>query len=529
MPILDWIGKKQVINHDKEVPFRLLKRVHSLSVGESENLIIKGDNLEALKALLPYYYNKVKCIYIDPPYNTGNENWIYNDKVNSPEMKKWLGRVVGSEGEDLSRHDKWLCMMYPRLKLLRELLSDDGVIFVSIDDNEVHHLRILMDEVFGEGNLIATFIWKKKSTSTNVTGAQVSSLTDYVLCYGRTGKSKIKQRIRLKETRDYPYEDKEGRYRLTIIEKKHAGSYERKSMLFPIIGVKPREGKRWQIGEDTANELEKKKRFIIDNGIVKLKIYDFEDKDTFSAQPNLLDQHGTTDSTAKMVNEMIFGQPELFDNPKPIELISHLITISSENDDIILDSFAGSGTTAHAVLELNKEDSGNRKFILVEMEDEIARKVTAERVKRVIKGYTYKSSKGEDIRVEGLGGGFQFMNLDTELFDAHGLINDDITYIDLARYIFFSETKLDLKEKAMKDYFIGERNGTEYYLIYKQGKENILNEKTASKLKKPVLKGFNSGAEKEKIVYADNCTLDSDTLDELNIIFKQIPYEVRGF
>jgi len=291
-------------------------------------------------------------------------------------------------------------------------------------------------------------------------------------------------------------------------------------MLFPIIGVKPREGKRWQIGEDTANELEKKKRFIIDNGIVKLKIYDFEDKDTFSAQPNLLDQHGTTDSTAKMVNEMIFGQPELFDNPKPIELISHLITISSENDDIILDSFAGSGTTAHAVLELNKEDSGNRKFILVEMEDEIARKVTAERVKRVIKGYTYKSSKGEDIRVEGLGGGFQFMNLDTELFDAHGLINDDITYIDLARYIFFSETKLDLKEKAMKDYFIGERNGTEYYLIYKQGKENILNEKTASKVKK---------GEKEKIVYADNCTLDSDTLAELNIIFKQIPYEVRGF
>ena len=148
MPILDWIGKKQVINHDKEVPFRLLKRVDSLSVGESENLIIKGDNLEALKALLPYYYNKVKCIYIDPPYNTGNENWIYNDKVNSPEIKKWLGRVVGSEGEDLSRHDKWLCMIYPRLKLLRELLAEDGVIFVSIDDDEVHNLRALMNEIF---------------------------------------------------------------------------------------------------------------------------------------------------------------------------------------------------------------------------------------------------------------------------------------------------------------------------------------------------------------------------------------------
>jgi len=183
-------------------------------------------------------------------------------------------------------------------------------------------------------------------------------------------------------------------------------------------------------------------------------------------------------------------------------------------------SFAGSGTTAHAVLELNKEDGGNRKFILVEMENEIARKVTAERVKRVIKGYTYKNNKGEGIKVKGLGGGFQFMNLDTELFDAHRLINDDITYTDLARYIFFYETKRDLKEKAMKDYFIGENNRTEYYLVYKQGKENILNEKVIAKLKK---------TDKQKVVYADNCTLDEEMLNERKIIFKQIPYEVRGF
>ncbi len=161
MPVLDWIGKKQVINHDKEVPFRLLKRVDSLSVAKSENLIIKGDNLEALKALLPYYYNKVKCIYIYPPYNTGNEDWIYNDKVNSPEIKRWLGKVVGSEGEDLSRHDKWLCMMYPRLKLLRELLKNDGVIFVSIDDDEQHHLRMMLNEIFGAENFVTNIIWQQ--------------------------------------------------------------------------------------------------------------------------------------------------------------------------------------------------------------------------------------------------------------------------------------------------------------------------------------------------------------------------------
>src|SRR3989338_3597465 len=182
MPVLDWIGKRQVINHDKEVPFRLLKRVDSLSVGKSENLIIKGDNLEALKALLPYYYNKVKCIYIDPPYNTGNEDWVYNDKVNSPEIKKWLGKVVGSEGEDLSRHDKWLCMMYPRLKLLRELLAENGVIFISIDDNEHCNLRQIMDEIFGENNFLANLVWH---LGTGTTAGQFARSHEYIMCFAK--------------------------------------------------------------------------------------------------------------------------------------------------------------------------------------------------------------------------------------------------------------------------------------------------------------------------------------------------------
>lgn len=141
MPTLNWIGKEAVVNHDKEVPFRLLKKVKSASVGKSRNLILHGDNLQALKALMPYYTSKVKCIYIDPPYNTGKENWIYNDKVNSPKILKWLGKTVGGESEDLCRHEKWLCMMYPRLKMLKDLLSEDGVIFISIDDNEVHNLK----------------------------------------------------------------------------------------------------------------------------------------------------------------------------------------------------------------------------------------------------------------------------------------------------------------------------------------------------------------------------------------------------
>ena len=162
MPTLDWIGKKAVLNHHRQVPYHLLRCDVSLSVGDpdSGNLLVQSDNLVALKALLPYYAGKVKCIYIDPPYNTGNEKWIYNDAVNSPEIRRWLGKVVGAEAEDLSRHDKWLCMMYPRLSLLREFLTEDGAIFVSIDDTEAHHLKILMDEIFGARNFLCTFAWE---------------------------------------------------------------------------------------------------------------------------------------------------------------------------------------------------------------------------------------------------------------------------------------------------------------------------------------------------------------------------------
>ena len=160
MPTLNWIGKDKVINHHQDVPFRVLEHQYAYGAPESGNMIIKGDNLHALKALLPQYEGRVKCIYIDPPYNTGNESWVYNDNVNDPKIRKWLGEVVGREGEDLSRHDKWLCMMYPRLKLLQRLLADDGAIFISIDDNEQANLRLICDEIFGSNNFLANISWE---------------------------------------------------------------------------------------------------------------------------------------------------------------------------------------------------------------------------------------------------------------------------------------------------------------------------------------------------------------------------------
>ena len=191
MPTLEWIGKDKVINHHLEVPYRVLERKYSYDAdgqhdedNGSENMIIRGDNLEALKALLPRYEGLVKCIYIDPPYNTGEEKWVYNDNVNDPRMRKWLGEVVGKEGEDLSRHDKWLCMMYPRLKLLVKLLRNDGVIFISIDDNEQANLKLICDEIFGPQNFIATFIWEKRLNREN--RKMVSLRHDYILCYTKS-------------------------------------------------------------------------------------------------------------------------------------------------------------------------------------------------------------------------------------------------------------------------------------------------------------------------------------------------------
>lgn len=200
MPTLDWIGKSKVINHHQDVPFRVLDRKYSFDeAGQhdedngSENMIIRGDNLEALKALLPRYEGRIKCIYIDPPYNTGNEGWVYNDNVNDPKIRKWLGEVVGKEGEDLTRHDKWLCMMYPRLRLLQKLLSEDGAIFISIDDAEIGNLLLLCNEIFGESNHIATFVWQKRY-SPDVRRA-ISDAHEFILCYGKNPE-------RFKETRN---------------------------------------------------------------------------------------------------------------------------------------------------------------------------------------------------------------------------------------------------------------------------------------------------------------------------------------
>ena len=385
---LNWVGKKEAYHNAFTKNYKVLKPLKddSKNWNETGNILIKGDNLDALKILRQNYFESIKMIYIDPPYNTKNDGFVYNDNfTTSTEQaleelgydKEYIDYIENIQGA--KTHSGWLSFMYPRLLLAKDLLKDDGVIFISIDDNEAAQLKLLCDEIFCEENFLSQFLWKKKGTTSNVEGAEVSSQVDYQLCYKKSQNAKIKQRKTEKETRQYPYSDEIGSYRTTVIEKKDSGGYKRDTMKFEILGHKPRNGKRWQIGIETAKELEAKNRFIYDGEKIILKIYDFEDKDTYSAQPNLLDFCGSSDSASKLVNQEIFGNTELFDTPKPLELLNYFINITTDENDIILDFFSGSGTTAHAVMDLNAQDNGNRKFICVQWAEKTPEKSEAKK------------------------------------------------------------------------------------------------------------------------------------------------------
>lgn len=374
---LDWPGKREALIAANAPIAKTLRpcREESVNFDTTKNLFIEGDNLDALKLLQETYLGKVKMIYIDPPYNTGND-FVYDDDFSEDiatyllrtNQRDDLGNRYVENNESNGRfHSDWLSMLYSRLRIASRLLSDDGFIVISISDAELANTRKLCDEVFGSPNFVAQFLWRKKTTTSNVKDAQVSPQVDYQICYRRTPAASIKQRVRSVEDRSHHFSDKEGNYRTTVIEKKDSGTYRRDTMKFKIIGREPRSGKRWQIGEKTARALEAKNRFLFDGEKVVLKIYDFEDGDTFSAQPNVLEGVGTSDSAAKMVNDEIFGHSELFDNPKPVELVRHLIRIAADHDSIIMDFFSGSSTTAHSVILQNLEDGGTRRHISMQI------------------------------------------------------------------------------------------------------------------------------------------------------------------
>lgn len=547
MSQIQFKGKQFTQNHHLAVKYHELipKKDKSLTnkVRLDDNLIIRGDNLKALKALLPTYAGKVKCIYIDPPYNTGNEHWAYNDNVNSPMMQEWLGKVV--DREDLTRHDKWLCMMAPRLKLLRELLRDDGVIFISIDDNEQHRLRMLMDEIFGEERFLASVIWQKVY-SPRMDAKDFSVSHDYILVYGKTENSRVNLEIFNQDKEQFKVFDKVKNlyYRRRSWRKEGKGSLkaDAPSLYFPLVApdgsevypIKP-DGteSRWR-GKISTFEEELKQGNVewvkTDDG---WEIYIKQYYKGESTQPQetlwLHEEVGHNHEALDEISNIIGVRS--FESPKPVRLIKKVLQLSTDKDSIILDSFAGSGTTAHAVLALNKEDGGNRKFILVEMED-YADSITAERVRRVIKGVkgapafakAMAGKKDENLR-KGLGGSFSYFELGKPIEMESILSAKDFPiYKDLARYVFYTATgeEFDEKEIDEKKNFIGESKEYEVYLFYKPEIEYLKN--TALTLDRALALGKFKG--KKRLIFAPTKYLDQDRLDELRIVFAQLPFEI---
>ncbi|MBI2019190.1 site-specific DNA-methyltransferase [Candidatus Daviesbacteria bacterium] len=550
MAQLQFKGKQFVQNHHLSVPYHELipKKDKSLTdkVSLHDNLIIHGDNLKALKALLPTYAGKIKCIYIDPPYNTGNEGWVYSDNVNSPMIQEWLKANKPVDNEDLTRHDKWLCMMTPRLKLLRELLKDDGVIFVSIDDNEVHHLRMLMDEIFGAENFIAIL-----PTIMNLKGNQdqygFAGTHEYIVVFANyRDKSKVGE-FSLNNLEEEGWEEDEVSYFKKGANLKSSGvnapREKRPNLYFPIYITKDN---NIILNRSSKDDLE---IFPVTDGKemcwrwskekMKSETYDLmvaregdvvsiykkqrpELGELPSRKPKSLfykPQYSSGNGTNQI--KTIFGE-KVFDNPKPLELIKDILSISTDSDSIVLDSFAGSGTTAHATLVLNKEDGGNRKFILVELEDTVADKITAERVKKVIKGVP--RARNENLK-NGLGGTFSYFELGKPIELESILSGSNLpTYKELARYVFYTATGEEFDESKVDEEknFIGESKDYEVYLFYKPDLDYLKN--TALTLDRARSLGKHNG--KKRLIFAPAKYLDQDHLDELRIDFAQLPFEI---
>ncbi|MBR4382353.1 MAG: site-specific DNA-methyltransferase [Selenomonadaceae bacterium] len=511
MPVLDWLGKEKVINHHLDVPFRFLDK--KFSVGASENKIIHGDNLLALKSLLPEFAGRVKCIYIDPPYNTGNENWIYNDAVNDPQINRWLGQVVGKEGEDLTRHDKWLCMMYPRLRLLQKLLANDGAIFISIDDNEQANLKLICDEIFGAQNFVDIFSWKKTETPANLS-TKTKKAIEYILCYTKNNGS-IKFRGLKKDSKSsnglmnqtnsakeltFPPDCVDTALPDGIYFKGEYGTPAYKIFLLDdtevINGIftKPirLHGKFKWSQEKLNDELSRGTKISI-----RTKAFSpsYEREEYEPEVPwNIIDKSFgvQTNEHASAELKKIFDGYKVFDFPKPHSLIEYLINFLGDKNSIVLDSFAGSGTTAHAVINLNAQDGGNRKFILIELND-YAESITAERVKRV-------------------GGNFDFFELGAELFDDDGFINAEIPREKLFDYVYFAETHKHFTPSD-EEFLLGVDDCTAYYFF----DDEELNFDLLAKIRTKAA---------TYVIYAANCTLADSELDEFNITFKKIPRDI---
>lgn len=501
MPILEWLNKGEAVNVTKRLPYRILKANNELSYGEqSENMIIKGDNLEALQALLPYYKGQVKCIYIDPPYNTGNAFEHYDDNL---------------------EHSQWLSLIYPRLELLRDLLSEGGSIWISIDDDECHYLKVICDEVFGRKNFINNVIWEKKFAPQNDV-KWLSDSHDHILCYAKDKEKWHPNLLPRTEEMNARYKnldnDPRGVWTSDNLLRKDIQPSGMYKIITPSGRVcEPSQGASWRVNEEKFKEMvadnriwfgkdgngvPRIKRFLseVQNGMVSMTIWKYQEV-------------GHNQEAKKEVKT--FNSDNVFTTPKPERLIQRILILSTKIGDLVLDSFLGSGTTCAVAQKMG------RRYIGIEM-GEHAITHCVPRMKAVIDGEQGGISKA--VNWNG-GGGYTFYDLGETIFDENGNINKQVDFKTLASHVWFTETKTPLANYE-KSPLLGIHNGVAYYLLFngilgdkKPDGGNVLTQKVLDSL--PVYEG-------KKIIYGEATRMNTEKLKTNNIVFKQTPYDVKA-
>ena len=588
MAELNFKGKEFVYNHHLAVPFRPLVPHGDKGIGPvafDGNLVIHGDNLHALKSLLPLYAGKVGCVFIDPPYNTGNEGWCYNDNVNAPMIKEWLdSNPVGIE--DGLRHDKWCAMMWPRLRLLHELLAEHGSLWVTLDDNEVHRAREMLDEIFGENSAIGQIAWQKRTSREN--RAVLSPSFDHVLVYSKSLRDAWRLHRNLLMPTDAGYSNPDDDPRGVWASIPFSAQGYRANQVYKIatptgVELKPPKGRCWGATEPEFKKLKAEGRVYWPkegNGRPRIKQYPEEAKGLVPMTLWPSSEVGDTESSKKKLLEIFseYAEADLrIHAPKPVELVQRVIEISSKKDGLILDSFAGTGTTAYAVIEANKRDGGNRRFILVEMED-YADRLTAERVRRVINGYDFKGTQKTELvreklswsklqkaskltdevekienlhgheydaikktvkdgelivtgeksvaeRTEGLGGTFTYCTLGEPVELDRVLSGETLpSYAGIGAALFHMATNRALDPAIVRDddFYLGATEGQHVWLIYRPDLEWLKTPEAALTLTRA--KAFTeTDPEKRHLVFAPARYVSQKMLAEQNIPVEFVP------